>query len=108
MDLEQGSAVIHPASGKTFDPAEIPRLIRDAGFSSPEVYFTAKGKLERERDRLALKVPGLRHVFYLEGGPLLNDLKGAGMLLSKTIQVSGKLHASHGNRPPGMTVENFE
>jgi len=108
VDLEQGVAVIHPAKSRTFDPAEIPRAVRNAGFSSPEVLFTATGKLEKEGERLALRVPGLRHVFFLEGGASFAELKAATTVLNKTIRVSGKLHGSHGDRPPGMTVELFE
>jgi hypothetical protein len=108
VDLEQGVAVIHPAKGRTFDPAGIPCTVRDAGFSSPEVFFTAKGRLEKEGERLALRVPGLRHVFYLEGGAGFAELKAATTFLNKTIRVSGKLHGSHAERPPGMTVEKFE
>jgi len=88
--------------------AENPRAVRNAGFSSPEVLFTATGKLEKEGERLALRVPGLRHVFFLEGGASFAELKAATTVLNKTIRVSGKLHGSHGDRPPGMTVELFE
>ena len=101
-------AAIHPAKGRTFDPAEIPRAIRDAGFSSPEVFFTVKGRLEKEGEWLALRVPGLRHIFFLEGGPGFAELKAATTFLNKTIRVSGKLHGSHADRAPGMTVEKFE
>ncbi len=105
--MGKAAAVIHSARGRTFDPADIPRAVRDAGFSSPEVEFTARGAVEKQEGWFVLRIPGVRHVFYLEGGAHIGDLKSATALLGKTIQVTGKLHGSHGERPPGMTVEEY-
>lgn len=108
VDLASGSAIIRPSKGRSFDPAEIPRTVREAGFSAPEVDFTARGRLQKEKNRLALHVPGIAHVFYIEGGAAWNELRGRPELLDTMVQVSGRLHGSHEDQPPGMTVEKFE
>jgi len=108
VDLVKGQAEVLPKPGKSFDPALIPKAIKDAGFSAPEVVATMAGTLAQSKDRLELNVPGLNHPFVLAGGPQEDALKRRADLVGKKIRLTGKLHLSHGDLPPGFTVESFE
>ncbi len=108
MDLVKGQAEVLPKPGKSFDPALIPKAIKDAGFSAPEVVATVVGTLAQARDRLELNVTGLNHPFVLAGGPQADALKKRADLVGKKIRLTGKLHPGHGDLPPGLTVESFE
>ncbi len=105
----KGEAEVFPKPGKAFDPVLIPKAIKDAGFSVPEVIVTADGTLANKRkDFLELDVSGLRHPFVLASGAQEEALKKRADLLGKKIRVTGKLHGSHADQPPGLTVENFQ
>lgn len=106
--MDKGAAVIKAAQGKTFDPAQIPGAVRDAGFTSPEIGFTARGILVKEGAGFALKIPGLRHSFRLEGEGRFEALKGETDLIGKTIEISGNLLLGREKRAPAMTVESFK
>ncbi len=108
MDLVKGQAEVLPKPGKSFDPALIPKAIKDAGFSAPEVIATMAGTLVQSKDRLKLNVPGLNHPFVLAGGSQEDALKKRTDLVGRKIRLTGKLHPSHGDLPPGVTVETFE
>lgn len=108
MSLAQGEAEVFPKKGKSFDPAEISKAIKDAGFSAPEVLATVDGSLRRGEDRLELDVPGLKHIFVLAGGAKEEALKKRADLVGKKIRLTGKLHPSHAGLPPGLSVEDFQ
>lgn len=108
MSLAEGEAEVFPKKGKSFDPAEIPKAIKDAGFSAPEVVATVDGSLRRRKEFLELEVPGLKHVFVLAGGAKEEALKKEADLAGKKIRVTGKLHPGHADLPPGLTVEDFQ
>ncbi len=108
MNLVKGEAEVLPKSGKSFDPALIPKAIKDAGFSAPEVVATVDGNLVQKKELLELDVPGLKHPFILAGGPQAQALEKRADLVGKRVQVTGKLHPSHADLPPGLTVENFQ
>ena len=107
-DLAAGTAVVRPASGKSFDPSRIPKAVKDAGFTPGEIEVTAAGTLVRENDLLRLKMDGPVPVFVLAGGAQAEPLRSRTDLLGKRLRVTGKLHPSHADRPPGLTVESFE
>ena len=104
----KGQAEVLPKPGKSFDLARIPKAIEDAGFSAPEVVATIVGTLAQSKDGLELYVPGLNQPFVLAGGPQGDALKKRTDLVGQKIRLTGKLHPSHGDLPPGLTVESFE
>ncbi len=108
MNLVKGEAEVLPKPGKSFDPALIPKAIKDAGFSVPEVLATVEGALVKKKDYAELDVPGLKRPFVLAGGAQAAALEQQSKLPGKKVRVTGKLHASHADLPPGLTVENFE
>jgi len=107
-DLAAGSAVVRPASGKSFDPARIPKAVKDAGFTPGEIEVTAAGTLVEENGLLRLKMQGPVPAFVLAGGPKAEQLKSRPDLLGKRVRVTGKLHPFHADKPAGLTVESFE
>lgn len=97
-----------PAKGKSFDPSRIPKAVKDAGFTPGEIGVTATGTFARENDLLRLKMVGPVQQFVLAGGAKVEELNSRSDLLGKRVRVTGKLHPSHADRPPGLTVEKFE
>jgi hypothetical protein len=108
VDLVKGQAEVFPKPGKSFDPALIPKAIKDAGFSAPEVVATVAGTLVQTGGRLELNVPGLNHAFVLAGGSQEDALKKRVDLVGKKIRLTGKLHPARGDLPPGLTVESLQ
>ena len=107
MDLKSGQAVIRPTAGKSFDPTKIPKAVKDAGFTPGEIEVTATGTLARENGLLRLKMLGPVQQFVLAGGAKVEELNNRSDLLGKRVQVTGKLHPSHADQPPGLTVDSF-
>ena len=103
----KGQAEVYPKPGKSFDPVQIPKAIKGAGFSAPEVDVTADGTLVKSQQFLDLNVPGLKHPFVLAGGAQAEVLSKRVDLVGKKVTVTGKLHPNHADQPPGLTVENF-
>ena len=97
-----------PKSGMSFDPALIPKAVKDAGFSAAEVVATLDGTLAKSKESVELVVPGLKHPFVLAGGPHFQALEKRTDLVGKRVQVIGKLLVSKGPRVPALTVENFQ
>ncbi|GBC81598.1 hypothetical protein HRbin10_00710 [bacterium HR10] len=97
-----------PQTGKSFDPVLIPKALRDAGFTPTAIVVVVDGTLIAEGEFLTLDVPGLDHSFVLAGGAQADALRKRTDLVGKKIRVAGKLHPSHADRPPGLTVESFE
>ena len=108
VSLVKGQAVVFPKPGKSFDPVLIPKAIKDAGFSAPEVVASIEGTLVEKKEFLELSVPNLKHPFVLAGGAQAEALGKRADLVGKRVQITGKLHGSHGDQPPGLTVENFQ
>ncbi len=107
-DLETGLTIILPETDRSFDPTQVPKAIKDAGFSAPKVEVVAKGKVETFENFLALRVPGLEQPFVLEGGDKVEELKARPDVIGAGVIVTGFLHPSHGDKPPGLSVEKFE
>ncbi len=103
----KGEAEVFPKPGKSFDPALIPKAIKDAGFSAPEVLVTAEGTLAKGKESLELSIPGPKFTFVLAGGAQADSLTKRADLIGQKIRLTGKLHPSHADRPPGLTVEDF-
>ncbi len=108
VDLESSQAVVTPAEGKSFDPAEIPKAVRKAGFAPGDVHVTAVGILAKTDELLALEMTGKLEKLVLAGGAKVDDLSQKPELLGRLVRVSGKLHPSHDDKPPGLTVEAWE
>lgn len=108
MSLVKGEAEVFPKSGKSFDPVLIPKAIQDAGFTATEVVVTADGTLVKGGEFPELNVPELNHPFVLAGGAQAAALTKRTDLVGKKIRVTGKLHPSHADQPPGLTVEEFQ
>ncbi|MCI0624433.1 MAG: hypothetical protein L0387_22770 [Acidobacteria bacterium] len=108
MDLKSASAVIKPKAGTSFDPTKIPKAVKDAGFTPGDIEVTAVGTLKTEGDLLLLEMYGPVPRFVLAGGQNWEELKRRSDFVSKRLQVRGKLHPYHADRPPGLTVERFE
>lgn len=95
-----------PAKGKSFDPTKIPQAVRKAGFTPGEIQVTAVGIL-RDKNTLLLEMPGPPSQFLLAGGAKADELRGRRDLLGKRVRINGKLHPSHAERVPGLTVEQW-
>ena len=104
----KGEAEVFPKPGRSFDPALIPKAIKDTGFSAPEVVVTADGILVKGKESLELNIAGIKHSFVLAGGAQADALKKRVDLVGKKVRVTGKLHPSHADLPPGLTVETFQ
>ncbi len=87
---------------------QIPKAIKDAGFSATEVLLEADGTVMRRDGSLQLDVPGLKHAFALSGGSQMESLAQHADLVGKRIRITGKLQADHGEMPPRLTVESFQ
>jgi len=107
VDLKSAQAVVLPAKEKSFDPTKIPKAVKDAGFTPGEVEVTAEGSLTRKNSLLLLEMPGPVRQFVLAGGARAEELTGRHDLLGKRVRVSGRLHPSHADRPPGLTIERW-
>ncbi len=105
--MKTGQAVVRPAEGKSFDPTQIPRAIKDAGFSAGNIELTAVGTLSRQDNLLLLELSGAVRKFVLAGGAKAEELEERAELLGKRLRVTGKLHPSHADRLPGLTVERW-
>ena len=81
-------------------------FLKKSGFTIPKLEVTVRGRLEKWKDMLALRVPGLDEVLVLAGGEKLQELTGQG-LLDRDLRVEGLLHPVHGEEPSGLTVETF-
>jgi hypothetical protein len=108
VNLAKGEAEVFPQQGKSFDPVLISKAIQDAGFTATEVVVTADGTLAKGEEFLELNVPGLNRPFALAGGAQADALRNRADLVGKKIRVTGKLHPSHAEQPPGLTVEEFQ
>ncbi|MEE9235054.1 MAG: hypothetical protein V3U28_06435 [Candidatus Acidoferrales bacterium] len=107
VELKEGKAVVLPAEGESFDPTRIPQAVKDAGFSPGEIEVTAAGTL-RERDGLLrLEMSGPVAEFVLVEGAKVEELKKRRDLRGQRVRVTGKLHPSHADQPPGLTVEGW-
>ena len=97
-----------PKAGRSFDPAQIPKVIKDAGFTATEVSVTAAGTLSANGQQLELSIPGVGHPFALISGPQAEALKKRPDLAGKRVRITGKLQLA-GNKPPtAMSVEEFQ
>lgn len=96
-----------PAEGKIFDPTEIPEAVRKAGFDPGELRLVVVGRLGQE-DGLVLELEGPLPKLVLAGGEQIDALREKPELLGRDVRITGQLHGSHGDRPPGLTVERWE
>ena len=108
MDLKNAQAVLAPAEGKSFDPAKIPQAVRKAGFAAGEIEVTAAGRLTIEDDSLRLEMPGPVEQLILAGGAKAEKLRKRPDLIGRRLSVTGVLHPSQAEKPPGITVERWE
>ena len=108
VDLKAGAAIIRPVPGRSFNPTEIPKAVKDAGFTPGEIKLTAAGTLAKKGDLLRLEMTGALAVLVLAGGERAGELEKRSDLLGRRVRVRGALHASHGDQPPGLTVEGWE
>ncbi|MBI4455793.1 MAG: hypothetical protein HY644_07835 [Acidobacteria bacterium] len=108
MNLVKGEAQVVPKQRQSFDPILIPKAVSEAGFTAPEVVVTVDGTLIKGEEFPELNVPGLEHSFMLAGGKQAAVLGKRTDLTGKRVRISGKLHPSHGDALPGLTVENFQ
>ena len=107
VSLRDGKAITTPKVGESFDPFEITKAIKKAGFTPGEVDLTVQGKLSRYKEFWALEVPGLAQPLLLSRGPASGKLGKSTAPKGRMLTVTGQLHPSHGDEPPGMTVEKF-
>ena len=107
VELKTGQAVVRPAEGQSFDPTPIARALKSAGFGAGEIELTAVGTLSRQDDLLLLELSGAVRKFVLAGGAKAEELEGRAELLGQRLRGTGKLHPSHADRPPGLTVERW-
>lgn len=109
MNLVKGESRVFPKPGRSFDPALIPKAIRGAGFTAPEVRVVVVGTLAKREGQLELSIPGMGRPFVLAGGPQGGALAQRADLIGTRIRLTGELlHPSHAEQAPGLTVEAFE
>ncbi len=96
-----------PKENQSFDPAKIPDAIKKAGFSVPKIEIVAKGTAEKWKDMFALRVFGQQQVFVLAGGEQITAFQQK-IVAGNQVRITGIFHGSHGDAPPGLTVEKFE
>lgn len=99
--------MITSATGKSFDPTRIPKAVKDAGFTAGAIEVVAVGTLKREKDTLLLEMTGLLGKVVLAGGAKGEELARRDDLLGQRLRVTGTLHPSHADQPPGLTVEQW-
>lgn len=104
----KGEGTVYPKTGKSFDPIQIPKAVRDAGFTPAGLEVVADGTLATKNGAMELDVPGLPHPFLLVGGQQIEALKKRSDLMGKRIRVSGKLAVAQSGHPPSLSVENFQ
>jgi hypothetical protein len=104
----KGEAQVFPKPGKSFDPAQIPKAVKEGGFSATEVLVEADGTLAKRESFLELDVPGLNHLFVLSGGPQMDALAARANLIGKKLHIMGKLPTDHRDLPARLTVESFQ
>lgn len=97
-----------PKAGRSFDPAQIPKAVKDAGFTPTEVRVTAAGTLSAHGQQLELSIPGVAHPFVLIGGPQAEALKKRSDLAGKRVRITGKLQLAGDKPPTAMNVEEFQ
>ena len=56
---------------------------------------------------LALRVPGLTPVFVLQAGKQFEAFQKAAAP-GKQFRITGQMHGSHEDAPPGLTAEKYE
>ena len=106
MDFKAGTAVVLSEKEESFDPEKVREFLKKSGFSIPKLELAVRGRLEKWKDMLALRVPGLERVLVLGGGENLPELARQG-LLGRDVRIKGFLHPPHGEEPSGLTVEDF-
>lgn len=67
----------------------------------------AVGTLSRQNELLILETPGPVRQFVLAGGQKVIELEQRRDLLGQRLRISGKLHPTHANKSPGLTVERW-
>jgi hypothetical protein len=87
---------------------QIPKAIKDGGFSATEVVVQAGGNLAKREGLLEFEIPGLKHPFILSGGPQMDALAARVDLVGKRVHITGKLQPDHGDLPPRLTVGSFQ
>ena len=107
MELKAGRGIVFPDGKRSFDPTKIPEAIKKAGFSAPKTEIVVRGSLDKHNEMLALRVPGQVQLFVLAGGEQFGALEKAATA-GRQVRITGLLHGSHGDSPPGLTVEKFE
>jgi len=108
VNLVKGEAQVFPKPGKSFDPAQIPKAIKDGGFSATEILVEADGTLAKREGLLEFDVPGLKQAFALSGGPQMDALAARVDLVGKRVHITGKLRTDHRDLPPRLTIESFQ
>ncbi len=91
---------------ESFDPEKVRGFLKKSGFSIPKLELVVRGRLEKWKDMLALRVPGLDEVLVLAGGEKLQELTQQGPT-GRDVRVEGLLHPPHAEEPSGLTVERF-
>ncbi len=107
VSLKEAEAIVLPAKEQSFDPTGIPRAVKDAGFNPGDVVVTAVGTLSKKGELLRLRMAGPVGEFVLAGGAQASELEKRSDLLGQRVRVIGKLHPSHADKPPGLTVEEW-
>lgn len=94
--------------GAGFDPTLIAPAIRDAGFSARELMVTAHGELTEHEGLPALRLAGSPELLILAGGTRLAELTDSGLSPGTGLRVTGHLHPSQEEKPPGMEVDEWQ
>ena len=107
MDFKNGEATVFPGGKAGFDPTRIPDALRKAGFTAGKIRVTAVGTLAKDGEIFSLKMDGPLEQLILAGGPSIDELAREEKVLGSRLRVKGEFHPSHGDKPPGLTVESW-
>ena len=91
-------------NGRSFDPLQIPKAIKNAGFTAAEVVVVAAGTLERTNKGLQLRIPDLAYPFLLLGGDKSAALARGINIAGKRFEITGRLQQQE---TPILTVDDF-
>lgn len=108
MDLKSGQAILSPAKGESFDPAEIPGAVKKAGFTAGEIEVTAVGRLGVEDGALRLRTPGSPGQVILLTGGKAEELRAQSGLLGRRIRVTGIFQSPKAGELPSVSVNRWE
>jgi len=92
-NLKDGLVVLLPKKGENMEINEIPKAVKNSGFTAGEIHITAVGTLKKdEKNAFVFHVPDSKQVFLITGsdGEISNQLLSF-VETGKNIEITGSL-----------------